>query len=362
MIVDALRRRLGLRKSWILLGIVALHIGRISQADELDPPTFRIQPCLDPLVSEEAGEDVALAIDRASEPLTAEFVVQLDSLWIEQEQESFLSGTIGESPPDEPRLPRLEPGDPRYEAGFRLVASLQRPSDAWEICYFGPHHWSETKVVTDGGAILSPFTASGHGAANVFTSLARSSNFHNLELDYQYTGVRDGLDVTTGLRYVYFDERLDFLTRSVEEDDLSLVGTRNNIFAAQAGMRRSWDLGLLSVTAAGEGGFGVNFLAGWLQHTVWGHGMPRDDLSDNFDTSFTTYLDIQVMLSREISRACTVRCGYQGMVVHGLALTGDLLDRNRTMLDQGQRYAAMVLPYQGSVILHGFWLGLEIRR
>ena len=107
---------------------------------------------------------------------------------------------------------------------------------------------------------------------------------------------------------------------------------------------------------------GLNFLSGSLHFEDFGHGLPASHCADDNELSFTTYVDVQFVLSRDITDCCTLRCGYQGMVINGLAMTGDLLDRNRLMLDQGQTYSTLVATYQGSMILHGGWIGFEIRR
>jgi hypothetical protein len=305
------------------------------------------------------GFAIAGCLGLFSEPAAAQVYVQAESVWLQQEQETFLFGSAGWIP--------LIPPDPVYEPGLRIAAGFETgDASAIELSYLGMHSWSETAEFTRPLAIQSPFSASGYGAENVLTRISRSSEFQNAELDFR-CGICPGLfygetTMALGIRYLSLDEDFRSLVRSQVGEDSHQVRTTNDIFALQAALEQRIPLGRLVLEFIGEAGFGLNSLSGSLAYTESGHGIPPIAIQDDHEYAYVNFVDLRVGISYWFVDGFAVRGGYEGIVINGLALTGDLLDRNRASLNSGQPYTFLIAPYQGSTILHGGWLGIEVRR
>ena len=271
---------------------------------------------------------------------------------VEPEQESFLFGIVDSW--------LLEAPDGAYAPGIRLTLTL--PADAttdWDFSYGGMHHWSDTEQDTRGGEIISAFTSSGARDSNVLTSLTRSADLHNVEIDYSYYVPEHNVAVSQGIRYLQYDESMNICVSSNVGEDVHLVGTNNRILAYQAGLKHARRFGPFLFEAMLEGGCGVNFLSSSLQYEDDTGRVPGFNAADDGQTSWVTYLDLRLGTGLYLSENISIRVGYDVLAVNGLALTSDLLDRNRAELDIGEPYHMLMSPYQGSTILHGAWLAVE---
>ncbi|HEX5105954.1 MAG TPA: hypothetical protein VFV87_19180 [Pirellulaceae bacterium] len=225
---------------------------------------------------------------------------------------------------------------------------------AWELSYFGALQW-QSKLQAASLANLDlpdPLGAELDDFDNAdLISIAFASTLHNVEVNY----LRDFacFSALVGFRYLSWEEQLGLQALDGDGDISNYdVGTSNNLFGAQLGARTVLHAQWVDWECTGRAG-------------IFGNDAQQRQLLTDDDNAISVRNtgsrargaafvgDINLSAHCRLSRVWSLRAGYGGLWITGLALAPDQLDFSNNLT------SGTALAQNGSAFVHGLNVGLE---
>jgi len=225
-----------------------------------------------------------------------------------------------------------------FEPGARIRLGYRFSDDAaLDLTYFGLNEWQESTALGNSNPagpnqMTSPGLIATPNFARVDSIVARmSSDINNIELNLRQRLNSGRTRLTTGIRYLRFDDDLVIRADGIgfsaaSEFDQSVVMARNELLGAQLGLDHTFGEERFTVQLFGSAGIYHN----WNEQSV------REVNSGNFggvfanvegeDTRATGIFELGLSASYRPRKNVSVIGGYQLMSLHGIALAPKQLD------------------------------------
>lgn len=245
---------------------------------------------------------------------------------------------------------------PRITVGYR-----DTDGTAIEATYFGRNDWSGSSAIAANPASHPPVihlqTPDSFLSDSASTSL--SSTLHSFEVNFvELTGAGSPFEILGGMRYLRLSEQFQLRSAGVihSNDDQSQynVETTNDLYGIQLGLRWKRSLNRWSIVAVGKSGLYANDCAAHQALGYSQNGTPfiaRDETTSR--PTFSTMQEIGLNGTCQLANYCTLRAGYNLLVVTGLARATDQIDFTSNPIPS--------LNSHGTAFLHGPSAGIEFR-
>jgi hypothetical protein len=282
--------------------------------------------------------------------------VQAESLFLRRNSGSALQPVVIDRNSD---TTILATRDLRFdaEAGPRLTLGRWfDPCSAWELSYFGMHHWNSQATAVGDNNLSIPgdlgLALLDFNQADAMR-LDYSAELHNAELNYLRS--LDNMTLVAGFRYLRLTER--FNIHAIDSDTGASdynIQAANDLYGGQIGARVARGSGRLGWEFTSKAGlFGNNAKQRTFLADFDNTRLERDSQTRGGQVAFVGELGLSG--TYQLTRVLTVRGGYNLMWIAGVALAPDQLDftdlpSSGTALDRG-----------GGIFLHGANVGLEAR-
>ena len=227
---------------------------------------------------------------------------------------------------------------------------------AFELSYFGLNHWGAFASVTDPGNLTLPgnvgLTTNDFIFANAMTT-DYSARLNNAEANYTQTLM--GTTFLTGFRYFNLEENftINSFGSSVDPSEYKVI-TRNNLVGGQLGAGLHQEYGRFDIDLTGKAGGYVNLSRQQTYLGDFGNTVTLRDFSER-GSQISFLGELSIIGAYRITDWLSVRGGYRGMWVTGLALAPNQLDFSSSAL------AGSDLRSSSSLFFHGGFAGLEAR-
>jgi hypothetical protein len=251
---------------------------------------------------------------------------------------------------------------PEFDFQFfgRLTVGHTRDClDGWDIGYLGGGKWRNSAEVTGAndlnsrivpGIDINPVDlATFNNAALHFQQY--ESELHTAEINRRWFGW-DVMSMKVGVRWIRLDE--EFFFRSVLSngaEGIYNVDLQNDLILVQTGLDLMRPLGRLTYGGRASGGIGVNVNNGHF--FVRNGAIPIVNNSSNSE-EFAFFFDAGYFAYYRLTRGITLRVGYEGMFIGGLALAADQLRDPLTTA------SGLAFDEHGNIFVHGGSAGVEI--
>jgi hypothetical protein len=252
-----------------------------------------------------------------------------------------------------------------YDPGFRVTLQLLAgPGTNLEATYFGTFHWSTSAQVNGPGNLNSiPFAGFAETSNSTQQSIGYGSELNSAELNLRRRWISPNCRVHTsllmGARYVSLEENFRYITQNNTDSLNYLVSTSNDLIGFQLG-------GDLNVCVTPRFKFGGEFKAGIFgndaRQTTTINTTPA--LMNNLPDStreFRSQNNVSFVgeaggfMLYHVSPRCTIRGGYQVVLVEGVALAPNNFNSNPNF---GNR--PVTVHDGGQAFYHGATGGFEL--
>lgn len=230
--------------------------------------------------------------------------------------------------------------------------------NGWEVTYVGGGKWRNSATVTGTGLTsqiapgvdIDPSDLSAFNNA-VLHFQQYESELHSAEVSRKWFGW-DVLSVRNGVRWIHLDDEFTFFSvNNLGAQGLEIVDLQNDLILWQLGIDLMRPLGPLTYGGKLAGGIGLNINNG----RYFVSNGPSTIVNNSSDSEEFAYLvEAGYFAYYRLTPCVTVRVGYEGWLIGGLALAADQI---RDPLTSASGFS---FDEHGVIFVHGGSAGLEI--
>ncbi len=231
--------------------------------------------------------------------------------------------------------------------------------DGWEVSYLGGGKWRNSAERTGtnnlnsrlvAGIDINPVDLAAFNNASLHFQ-QYESELHMAEVNRRWFGW-DVMSVKTGVRWIHLDEEFFFLSELASgAQGIVNVDLKNDLILAHLGLDLMRPLGRLTYGGRISGGIGVNVNNGIF--FVENAGTSQINNSSNSE-EFAFYFDAGYFAYYRLTSSLTVRVGYEGAFIGGLALAADQIRDPLTTA------TGLAFDEHGNIFVHGGFAGVEL--